>query len=163
MSNEPMLAKLGRPGRLIQAELLDGEALLEVFGGKQRAFALTNQRVIIADAGVVAGVGAKSESARLSDIVSIHTANGWLKVEFTNGTSHGLNYGFSGGKRAKEFVRQVHAAQTPAPTQPSTSAASATSTQGVADELAKLAQLRDRGVLTEEEFEAQKANLLSRS
>ena len=32
---------------------------------------------------------------------------------------------------------------------------------GEADELAKLASLRDQGVLTEEEFAAQKAELLS--
>jgi putative oligomerization/nucleic acid binding protein len=32
----------------------------------------------------------------------------------------------------------------------------------VADELAKLAALRDRGVLTDAEFEAQKARLLAR-
>ena len=32
---------------------------------------------------------------------------------------------------------------------------------GAADELAKLAQLKDRGVITEDEFQAQKAKLLS--
>ena len=43
------------------------------------------------------------------------------------------------------------------------SAATVTASSGgsVADELAKLAQLRDSGVLTEEEFAAQKARLLA--
>jgi hypothetical protein len=45
-----------------------------------------------------------------------------------------------------------------APAAPST--AEATSPASVADELMKLAQLRDAGVLTSEEFEAQKAKLL---
>ena len=35
------------------------------------------------------------------------------------------------------------------------------SPSGVADELAKLAQLKDAGILTEEEFNAQKARLLN--
>jgi len=38
---------------------------------------------------------------------------------------------------------------------------SSVSPSGVADELAKLAQLKDAGILTEEEFNAQKAKLLN--
>ena len=41
-----------------------------------------------------------------------------------------------------------------------TASASASEEDGVADQLHKLAELRDRGVLTEEEFQAQKAKIL---
>jgi uncharacterized membrane protein YdbT with pleckstrin-like domain len=46
----------------------------------------------------------------------------------------------------------------PAPPPP---AAPVASTPGTAEELSRLAELRDRGVLTEEEFQAQKARLLA--
>jgi putative oligomerization/nucleic acid binding protein len=46
----------------------------------------------------------------------------------------------------------------PAPPPP---AAPIASTPGTAEELSRLAELRDRGVLTEEEFQAQKARLLA--
>jgi hypothetical protein len=46
---------------------------------------------------------------------------------------------------------------------PSASSAGATAAEpDVADELAKLATLRDRGILTDAEFAAQKAKLLAR-
>lgn len=44
---------------------------------------------------------------------------------------------------------------------PGAGSASSTGTPSVADELAKLADLRDRGVLSEAEFEVQKAKLLA--
>jgi hypothetical protein len=50
-------------------------------------------------------------------------------------------------------------AATPPPSPPTASAVA--SSASVADELAKLAALRDQGVLSEEEFLAQKARLLS--
>ncbi len=53
-----------------------------------------------------------------------------------------------------ERMRTTHVAHLPAPS-------AIGPTLSVADELAKLAQLRDAGVLTEEEFAAQKARLLA--
>jgi hypothetical protein len=150
--------QLGRVGQQITAAMVSGERLIMVFGGKQRAYALTNHRVIMADSGWLAGVGASTESARLSDIVSIFAGMGKLTIELTNGTAYSLPYGTIGGSTAKTFVQKVHAAQAaPAPTQAPSSAG------GVADELAKLAQLRDQGMLSEDEFQAQKASLLSDS
>jgi hypothetical protein len=57
---------------------------------------------------------------------------------------------------AERAIQERHSQPTPA--LPSITPPSAP--RGVADELAKLAQLRDSGVLTEEEFAAQKAKLL---
>lgn len=54
---------------------------------------------------------------------------------------------------------RVRQAQTPRPTQPALSS-TAGSTLSIADELTKLAHLRDQGVLTIAEFEAAKAKLL---
>lgn len=61
---------------------------------------------------------------------------------------------------------QANAAAAPAatPAQPAPSpatAANAAETSSIADQLHKLAELRDRGVLTDEEFQAQKARILN--
>jgi hypothetical protein len=58
-------------------------------------------------------------------------------------------------ERARIAAR--HPAPVAAPTPPSPQA---TSPSSVADELKKLAQLKDDGILTQEEFDAQKAKLL---
>jgi hypothetical protein len=70
------------------------------------------------------------------------------------------------GAAGRTFASQLNAAAfvpneaaTPPPSPPTASAVA--SSASVADELAKLAALRDQGVLSEEEFLAQKARLLS--
>lgn len=63
---------------------------------------------------------------------------------------------------SRAFRPSIAQAVTPQPlekAQPTIAAAAPTS---LADELAKLADLRDKGILTEEEFQAQKAKLLTR-
>jgi len=55
----------------------------------------------------------------------------------------------------QEMRRQAALAQDPAPP-----AAHAAASRSVADELVKLVGLRDSGILTEEEFNVQKAKLL---
>jgi uncharacterized membrane protein YdbT with pleckstrin-like domain len=67
--------------------------------------------------------------------------------------------------REQDEQRRVQPAATPpsaAPAMPSaaTAASAPTGTAPVADELAKLATLRDQGVISESEFQAQKARLL---
>ena len=57
------------------------------------------------------------------------------------------------GRRAAELAKANKA--------PAAAPAPAPSQLGVADELAKLADLHDKGVLNDEEFTAQKARLLS--
>lgn len=54
----------------------------------------------------------------------------------------------------RDFIQQQTA-------QPATAPVPATAQRSVADELAKLAQLRDQGILTSDEFDAQKARLLA--
>jgi hypothetical protein len=57
-----------------------------------------------------------------------------------------------------ELIRGAHPSQQPATTTPAESPA--TTSTSVADELGKLVALRDAGVLTPDEFDAQKARIL---
>jgi hypothetical protein len=57
-------------------------------------------------------------------------------------------------QREQAYQQQVD--QEPAPPQPA-----ATSTDDVIEQLTRLGELRDQGVLTDEEFAAQKARILS--
>jgi hypothetical protein len=166
--SQSLLDKLGRVGRMISDDLLEDEPVSAVYGHKQKAFVLTDHRVIVAQAGASPfGIGASSDSARLSDIVSINAMLGKLTIELTNGSQHILRYGptilfDAKGNGAKEFVHKVRAAQAPGAPAPAPAAPpSAPAPLGVADELAKFAQLRDQGVLSDEEFQAQKARLLA--
>jgi hypothetical protein len=63
-------------------------------------------------------------------------------------------------KGEKQRVRQLHAAERTA--KAAEDLAKAPKASSVADELAKLAKLRDQGVLSEIEFTDQKAKLLAR-
>lgn len=105
---------------------------------------------------------------RVSDVTGFSVSKGSKALERTfkllgNGTdlaSVSVNHGVS--EKIESYIRQHPDfggnVQAVAPaTQPFVGASSL-----VADELAKLAQLRDAGVLTEDEFASQKAKLLSR-
>ena len=60
-------------------------------------------------------------------------------------------------ERQTQYIHQVN----PAAAAPPAAAAAPAAPVDVADQLRKLADLRDQGVLTEDEFQAQKAKLLS--
>jgi hypothetical protein len=121
MSNEAMLGKLGKPGRMIQEEQMDGEKLITAYGGKNRAWGLTNQRLIDAKAGAF-GIGDRKESTRLQDVVSIKAGNAWIRVELSNGEEWGLNYGFTGASKHKsscaKSARHRHQRRLPLPRPP---------------------------------------------
>jgi hypothetical protein len=90
-------------------------------------------------------------------------------IEYKKGFSYGEITLLAAGDRTRfhmipkdlvenlaKIIRERMAASTQT-SQPSTQAASGSS---VADELLKLASLRDSGILTQEEFDAQKAKLI---
>lgn len=65
-------------------------------------------------------------------------------------------------KRVKEALTQLMLGSHPSQSQTSTLPPATSSSVDITEQLSKLASLRDSGVLTEEEFQAKKADLLSR-
>jgi len=86
----------------------------------------------------------------------------WRKILLGREKDERVNaFGFV-PKAEKQRVRQLHAAER---TAQATEALAKVQSHGgvtVADEIAKLAELRDRGALTDAEFTAQKAKLLAK-
>lgn len=156
----------GRVRNMIEKEAGQEPILAVVPGRGSQAVALTPRRVISVQGALVLRA---VESVRLADIVNITSGPGVLHIGLTNGSTYELPLWPTQIETAKEFVRKVRlaqdslaaAAQTPVASQ--VSPATPAPRIGIADELAKLAQLRDGGVLTEEEFQTQKAKLLSQS
>ena len=63
--------------------------------------------------------------------------------------------------RRAAYAQQAGAAPTPAVPAAAAPAAAAAGTSDMLDQLAKLGELRDNGVLTEDEFAVQKAKILA--
>src|ERR1700759_1454005 len=97
------------------------------------------------------------------DIFRSHDLGGWGKAAWVIGI---IIFPFLGVflylivRGGKMQQRQVQYAQTQETAFRDYVRETATSTGGTADELAKLADLRDRGVISEEEFSQQKAKAL---
>jgi Short C-terminal domain len=139
------------------------------------ALGFGNRRIIEYEDGTAAYIPGMSFTqafrAKIADVTGFSVTKGGRMLERTinvlgNGTllaSASVNHGVS--EKIEQWFRShpdfgkaaagTLAAPTPTITQ-------ATSTATVADELRKLAELRDQGILTEEEFAAQKAKLLAR-
>lgn len=127
---------------------------------------LTDRRLIFIDKGMIAGL--KVEDFGIDRISSVESSTGLVmgsltiyasgnKEEFSNVPKDALT-GFATHLRA----RLGGAATAPVPPQtPAPSLASAPAPVSLADELGKLAALRDAGVLSEDEFETQKQRLLA--
>lgn len=166
----------------LEAALNPGEQVLAwIHGISHQAMALTSERVIVVKPGFMAGnaFGANVSSYPLRQITSVELVRkigtSWLVVRAA-GVSDAmptLQSNRSDGYKlpnviplgnvdvAQRFAQSVTASLNsihtpPAPAQPREDMPLAS----VADELSKLAALRDQGVLTAEEFAAQKAKLL---
>lgn len=86
-----------------------------------------------------------------------NTTEAYLQVDTADmSTSFAVHKMSAGELRGKlgHWVKRL-------PEPPTVESAAAAGSSSVADELAKLAQLRDQGVLSAEEFDAQKARLLA--
>lgn len=84
--------------------------------------------------------------------LTIYASGNKEKFEYAD---KGLLRGFADFLRAKISTQKSQSSLVPTP------AENPSSTMSVADELEKLAGLRDRGIITNEEFSAQKAKLLA--
>lgn len=155
MSYEKQLA-------LIEANLQPGEQVIAsvkgVDGSITGALVVTNQRFVFFGSN---GLKRERRGYPLSQITSIEhennkLGNDYLRVAVPSGRE---KYLVGRGDEVKQFVATALStlaqAQNPATAAPPASA-------DVTDQLAKLGQLRDAGVLTDEEFAAKKAELLAR-
>lgn len=144
----------GRIRQRIEEGLDPRETIRAVVRGKAKeALVLTSQRIIIANGSLLLG---GHDSLLVSDVARVTAGLTAMNIQLRSGDVYEFNFWPRGENRdaAKHFVQLFRSDQlsegTPAPQ------------GGVADELAKLAQLRNEGVLTEEEFNQQKAGLLER-
>jgi hypothetical protein len=148
--------RMGAPTGVLAARLVDDERVDRLFkgevNGKSALVALTDQRLLVVHGGLLT----KTESVAYDQVNQIET--GFLAVRIRGS---GLDVELKSMVKAGELAQELHSrrsasgARTPA----------GTTSDGDRDpiaQLAKLAELRDGGVLTEDEFEAKKRELLGR-
>ena len=166
----------------LERSLTQGEEVHDwVSGSSHQAMALTDRRVIVIKPGFMAGsaFGANASSFPLQDITSLEVRKRWgtsFLVVRTAGSSTAdptlLDKSADGYKLpnvipianaglAQRFANNVSVAQQRLRAASVSAPATAPqASKSVADELTKLAALRDKGVLSQAEFDAQKAKLL---
>jgi hypothetical protein len=153
-------------------ELLIGEEeVLNLAGGehagKRGLLAVTNRRVIFLDEGLSRHslddypytqiTSVESGTRRVRGHVVIYTAGKKASIKDVYPKERAVEI----GDYIRPQIGRVTAAATQAP-MPAARVASASPSADVYEQLEKLGQLRDGGVLTPEEFAAKKADLLTR-
>ena len=122
----------------------------------------TNRRLIFIDKGMLS---LKVEDFSYDKIASIESKTGMVFGSLTiyaSGNKEKFEYADKGLLRGfADFLRVKISTQKSQSSPVSSPVENPSSTISVADELEKLAGLRDRGIITEEEFSAQKAKLLA--
>lgn len=171
----------GKLGETVNVTLKDDEVVLDEIAGAEDGMVVTNRRLLIVKVGFAAQAlhGHKIKSYPFDVITSVEVSSGALigRIQITvpgssegagrnswsNPTSQNENLVQIGQHQLPEARRianlieeKMAEARRPAAVAVSPSALPTS----VADELLKLAGLRDAGVLTEEEFSAAKARLL---
>jgi hypothetical protein len=153
--------------------LMSGEEVLAVVNGREaKAAVLTDRRILLVAGGGIGqqllrgGLSGQSamESIDLDHVGSVSAST--TAVRIVSGGDEAIIPVWpskAGRQAADNFVKQVHAQQHQQK-QPNRAGAmpAAAPEESVAEQLTKLAKLRDDGVLSDEEFEAQKAAVLKR-
>jgi len=167
--------------KALQGVIQEDEEVLDLIEGlRHQGAVLTDQRVIVAKSGLNAGAifGAKVTSFPFDLIAAIEVQTSGVRTAIIVRSAGDQNQsGFLSGRqlgndvwsspntvpfnrndreRAQEFAEYASRVRAEA-----VNAYDAGAPASVADELQKLAALRDSGILSDEEFEAQKAKLLS--
>ncbi len=143
------------PEVLAQDETLQG-LTSGLMGGNTWLIALTHRRIIFLDKGMIYGL--KQKEVPLEKINSIEQKTGIVfgEIGIWDGASR-MEIKNVTKKTVKPFVAAVNAAISALKTPGTTAPPEAT----VATQLAEFAALRDKGILTEEEFSEQKHKLLN--
>ncbi|MFC6011123.1 PH domain-containing protein [Nocardia lasii] len=134
------------------------------YGSGTGLVALTDRRLIFIKDGIMSQT---LEDFPLENISSVQWSAGMLfgtMTVFTSGNKADISQMQKpDGKAIADKIRQLISAPTDPPTEPSHPSTQSPSIPPtlIADELRKLAELRELGVLTDDEFTAQKAKLLA--
>lgn len=151
--------KLGnRARKVLEETLLRGEQVCAVVNGREsRSIVLTDRRVIQINGSLMLR---GSATLQLTDLASISSGMTGMSMSMRNGQEYEFEFWPTGKNRAdaQEFVRLARELQNSVQ---SPSGHQAQPVESVADQLAKFAQLREQGVLSDAEFHAQKARLLA--
>jgi hypothetical protein len=131
------------------------------YGAGTGLFVLTDRRLLF----LKEGITKTTEDFPLDKVSSVQWATGMMTgtvTVFASGNKAEIkNVNKDDGKAITDLVRQRLSAGKPAsPTEPV--AQPAPGGPDIPDQIRKLGELRDAGVLTDEEFESKKAELLSR-
>jgi len=162
------LARYVQIGCLLLMVLVVLGALFDYLGWNARSYVLTSRR-IISLAGVI---NKRSIDSSLEKINDVQLAQSWLgrmldygDLEILTASEQGFN-SLSKIAQPLDFKREMQEARTqrdrPAATTPMAAPNRAEGDGGVAQALHSLALLRDQNLLTPEEFEAKKRELLRR-
>ena len=138
------------------------------YEGRDGVIAVTNQRAIFVGQKLVSRRQRRVESFKANQITSVQSERGPVrgKVIFTVAGNRAIIYAIFPADRAEEISYAVrsHLTTKPVPPEPPQApvaqAPPAPAGGSVGEELGRLADLRDRGVLSDSEFEEQKRKLL---
>lgn len=146
--------------------LEDGEQVLNLergeYDGREGLMAVTDRRILFLEQGMVRH---RFEDFSYDRINSVRTSTGMRSGKltvFVAGHKHEIN-DIRPKQRAVEIGDYVRTrAASPSEVAASATAADVPSSDDAMEQLRKLGELRDAGVLTPEEFDAKKTELLSR-
>lgn len=152
----------GREIKRLTEHLWEGETVHQMttgaYGKGTGLVVLTDRRLLFVQDGVMSKT---SEDFPIAKISSVQWSSGMVMgsiVIFASGNKSEIkNVSKDDGKEMVDKIR--HRISAPAP---STSSTSAVASADPIEQLGKLGELRDAGVVTTEEFEAKKAELLRR-
>jgi len=165
---------------LVKANIVAGETILVKLPGlcgweEGEAFVVTDRRIYVLKWGMYTGhtfsghcgaygfsqiTGVNVRTGFLGGILEVLTAADRNTGEFKNPMKADNMLMFNWARQGEAFQRAVSIARREIHKAMNTGIAYVVEHQSGADEIEKLAQLRDKGILTEEEFQAKKKQLL---
>lgn len=121
---------------------------------------LTNQRIIFLDKGMIFGV--KQVDINLRNVASVGGKTGLMLGEITISTS-GQNYTIKNVIKSSviPFTNLVNETRNSITRTPTPASSEKSSFDNVMDKIERLAEMKDEGILTEEEFQQQKQRILN--
>lgn len=158
----------GREIKRLESYLWEGEAVQRMttgtYGKGTGLVVLTDRRLLFVQDGVMSKT---TEDFPMDKVSSVQWTSGMLTgdiVIFASGNKSEIKtVNKDDGKEIVDLVRhRLSAPAQPAPTAPEAAAPPSAAAPDPIEQLKRLGELRDAGIVTDAEFEAKKAELLSR-